>query len=75
MVVGIYQREKSVLKRLFVIVIALSNQIVADNQEKDYSILTDDHEIRLVFEQCTRMTPSFRTSYRKRAALRVATTH
>lgn len=51
------------LKRLLVAVLVLSTQILADNTEKDYVILTDDKQIRLIFDQCTRMTPTLRTSY------------
>ncbi len=53
------------LKYILLIITFLCTPIVAENSEKNYSILTDENEIKLVFQQCTRMTPSFRTSYRK----------
>lgn len=37
----------------------------ADENNKSYSIIQDEREKKLVFEQCSRMTPSFRTSFRE----------
>lgn len=53
------------LKKWLITILALSTPVFAENSEKDYSIISDDREIRLVFEQCTRMTPTLRTSYQK----------
>ncbi len=51
------------LKKLLMILMIFSNQVFADQQEKNYSILTDIAEVIEIFTQCSRMTPSFRTSY------------
>ncbi len=59
------------LKLLSLVILTLSSQIIAEEIAEDYSIITDAREIRLVFEQCTRMTPSFRTGYRKLDMLKV----
>lgn len=34
------------------------------SSEENYVILSDPHEVAVVFDQCSRMSPSFRTGYR-----------
>ena len=34
------------------------------NSEKDYVVISDPHEVAVVFDQCSRMSPSFRTGSR-----------
>lgn len=53
------------LRNLMIVISLMSLQVAAEEalQQKDYSIITDEQQVRLVFEQCSRMTPTFRTSY------------
>ena len=37
----------------------------AVGQDKDYAIVKGEREVKLMFEQCSRMTPTMRTGYRK----------
>ena len=41
------------------------SQVSAQDSDKNYSILHEVPEILKMFKQCSRMTPSFRTSYSK----------
>ena len=41
----------------------VSGQITAQENESNYAVLNDIAEVLKIFEQCSRMTPSFRTSY------------
>ncbi len=51
---------------LFVLLLSLlSFSVSADEQDKDYTIITGEREVKLMFEQCSRMTPTMRTGYRK----------
>jgi len=45
-------------------VLLLSGLVFAEESGKDYSIILDEREKKLVFEQCSRMTPTFRSNYR-----------
>ena len=51
------------LKKLIVVCLILSTQVYADDKNKNYSVLNEVAEVINVFKQCSRMTPSFRTSY------------
>ena len=52
-------------KKLLMVLCFLSMPISAEENAKDYSILHEIPEILKMFKQCSRMTPSFRTSYSK----------
>ncbi len=56
------------LKKLSPIVLLLSLlplAAIADEESKDYTIIKGEREVKLIFEQCSRMTPTFRTGYRE----------
>jgi len=51
------------LKKLILVTMLLSNQIYAGETAKNYNILRESAEVIKTFKQCSRMTPSFITSY------------
>ncbi len=51
------------LINLWCVVFSFSLQISAETKETNYSILNEVPQILKMFKQCSRMTPSFRTSY------------
>lgn len=51
------------LKKILAILFILSTQVYAEIQDRNVSILRETAEVISVFKQCTRMTPSFITSY------------
>ncbi len=55
--------QKKIISILVLSLVSFS--ILAEVQEKDYTIITDPREVKLIFEQCSRMTPTFRTGYRE----------
>ncbi len=52
-------------KNLLLLTLILSLPVSSEPQQLDYSVITDNDEIKILFNQCSRMTPSFRTGYRK----------
>lgn len=52
-------------KKILLIVLLLPSYLFAEESSEDYAILSDALEVKLVFEQCSRMTPTFRTGYRE----------
>lgn len=57
--------KKSLLINLVLLMFFLPALSQAEDKEKNYSILNEIPEILKMFDQCSRMTPSFRTSYSK----------
>ena len=47
------------------LIFSVSICLHAEDQQQDYVIIKADEEARLIFEQCSRMTPTFRTGYRE----------
>ncbi len=55
--------KKLIWALCFFFVFTLSAQGGDQGSEKNYVILSDPHEFAVIFDQCSRMTPSFRTGF------------
>ena len=53
------------INKIFLTTLLFTSSFSALANENDIAVITDEKEKRLVFEQCSRMTPTFRTSYRE----------